>query len=79
MRKGIFFIPINDQNKEPDLLFDEVIEQTINAENWGLEEAFFGEHITDKHEKITSSLMMNGVLYLLQRACSFKATIFLRS
>ena len=58
MNKGIFFIPVNDQNKEPDSLFDEIIEQTINAENWGLAEAFFGEHITDRHEKITSSLMM---------------------
>ena len=58
MHKGIFFIPVNDQNKKPDSLFDEVIEQTINAENWGLAEAFFGEHITDRHEKITSSLMM---------------------
>lgn len=62
MNKGIFFIPVNDQNKKNDVLFDEIISQTIEAEKWGIKEAFFGEHITDKHEKISSSLSMVSAL-----------------
>lgn len=58
MDKGILFIPVDERNKKNDLLFDEIIDQTINAENLGLIEAFFGEHITDKYEKISSSLSM---------------------
>jgi len=49
MNKGIFFIPVNEQNKENNILFDEIISETIDAEKLGLTEAFFGEHITDKH------------------------------
>jgi len=67
MNKGIFFIPINDQNKKNDLLFDEIISKTINAEKWGLNEAFFGEHITDRHEKISSSLSMISALSYLTK------------
>ena len=44
------------------MLFDEIISQTIEAEKWGIKEAFFGEHITDKHEKISSSLSMVSAL-----------------
>ena len=62
MHKGIFFIPLDDQNKQNDLLFDEIIDQTITSEKLGLSEAFFGEHITDKHEKISSSLSMVSAL-----------------
>lgn len=62
MKKGIFFIPCNDQHKESDILFDEIIQQTLNAEKLGISEAFFGEHITDKHEKISSSLSMVSAL-----------------
>ena len=54
LKKGIFFIPVDDKNKHQDVLLNEIIEQTINGENWGLKEAFFGEHITDQHEKISS-------------------------
>ena len=67
MKKGIFFIPVNDQNKRNDLLFDEIIAQTLNAEKWNLHEAFFGEHITDKHEKISSSLSMIAALSRLTK------------
>ena len=62
MNKGIFFIPLDDQDKQNDLLFDEIIDQTIESEKLGLNEAFFGEHITDKHEKISSSLSMVSAL-----------------
>jgi alkanesulfonate monooxygenase SsuD/methylene tetrahydromethanopterin reductase-like flavin-dependent oxidoreductase (luciferase family) len=62
MNKGIFFIPINKQDKENDILLDEIVSETINAEKFGIQEAFYGEHITDKHEKISSSLMMVSAL-----------------
>ncbi len=67
MNKGIFFIPVNDQNKKNDVLLDEIISQTLNAEKWGINEAFFGEHITDKHEKISSSLSMISALSYLTK------------
>ncbi len=67
MNKGIFFIPVNDQNKKNDVLFDEIINQTVNAEKWGIKEAFFGEHITDRHEKISSSLSMVSALSYLTK------------
>ncbi len=62
MNKGIFFIPVNDQNKKNDILLDEIILETLYAEKLGLTEAFYGEHITDRHEKISSSLMMVSAL-----------------
>ena len=67
MNKGIFFIPVDDQNKKNDVLLDEIISQTLNAEKWGINEAFFGEHITDKHEKISSSLSMISALSYLTK------------
>ncbi len=62
MNKGIFSIPVYKKNVSMDLVIDEIIGQTIQAEKWGLDEAFFGEHITDMHEKITSSLLMVSTL-----------------
>ena len=62
MKKGIFSIPVYKKNISMDLVIDEIIGQTIKAEKWGLDEAFFGEHITDMHEKITSSLLMVSTL-----------------
>lgn len=62
MKKGIFSIPVYKKNISMDLVIDEIIGQTIQAEKWGLDEAFFGEHITDMHEKITSSLLMVSTL-----------------
>lgn len=62
MNKGILFIPVDKQNKESSKLFDEIVNQTLASEKWGLKEAFFGEHITDMHEKISSSIMMISAL-----------------
>jgi Coenzyme F420-dependent N5,N10-methylene tetrahydromethanopterin reductase and related flavin-dependent oxidoreductases len=58
MNKGIFSIPVHKSNTNVEVVLNEVFKQTIKADEWGLKEAFFGEHITDKHEKIASSLMM---------------------
>ena len=58
MSKGIFFIPVYDKTKPYNEILDEVTQLTISAEKMGFKEAFYGEHITDKYEKIASSLMM---------------------
>ncbi len=62
MNKGIFAIPIHDQDESFENILNEVIELVVNSEKFGLNEAFFGEHITDRHERITSSLMMVSAL-----------------
>ena len=67
MNKGLFSIPVYSQNISMDKIIDEIVEQVVNAERWGLSEAFFGEHITDKHEKITSSLLMVSTLSRLTK------------
>ena len=67
MNKGVFFIPIYKQNKPYYEIIDEVIQSTINCEKNGMAEAFFGEHLTDRHEKISSSLMMIASLAKLTK------------
>ena len=67
MNKGIFSIPVYNQNTSMTKMLNEVIAQVVKADKWGLKEAFFGEHITDKHEKITSSLMMVATLAKLTK------------
>lgn len=62
MNKGIFSIPVYNQNIDFQTILEEVISYTIKADEYNFNEAFFGEHITDKHEKITSSLMMVSAL-----------------
>ena len=58
MNKGIFFIPIYNKNFPLDQIMEEIHENCIKAERNNINEVFFGEHITDKFEKISSSLMM---------------------
>ena len=62
MKKGLFSIPVYNQDVSIYDVTNEVINQVVKADKWGLNEAFFGEHITDKHEKITSSLLMVSAL-----------------
>jgi hypothetical protein len=60
--KGIFFIPI----EKPDLTYSKVlkriIEKVLLVEKMNFGFAFFGEHLTDKYEKLSSSLMMISAL-----------------
>ena len=58
MNKGIFFIPIYNKNFPLDQIMEEIHENCIKAERNNINEVFFGEHITDKFEKVASSLMM---------------------
>ena len=67
MQKGILFIPIDYRDKKPDVLFDEIIDQCNIVENFKFQEAFFGEHITDKYEKIMSSLMMVSSIAMITK------------
>ena len=67
MKKGLFAIPVNASKKPMNEILEEVLIQVMRAEEWGINEAFFGEHITDKHERITSSLMMVAALSKLTK------------
>jgi len=58
MNKGIFYIPLYQQKKDFSEILDEVKETLLFVDKKKFSEAFFGEHLTDKHEKITSSIMM---------------------
>ena len=58
MNKGIFYIPLYQQKKDFSEILDEVKETLLFVDKKKFSEAFFGEHLTDRHEKITSSIMM---------------------
>jgi alkanesulfonate monooxygenase SsuD/methylene tetrahydromethanopterin reductase-like flavin-dependent oxidoreductase (luciferase family) len=62
MEKGILSIPIYKQGVSFENVLEEVKDYTVEADQLGIEEAFFGEHLTDRHEKISSSLMMVSAL-----------------
>jgi hypothetical protein len=68
MNKGLFSIPVYSKEFSMNKMLNEVIDQVVKADAWGLSEAYFGEHITDKHEKITSSLMMIATLAKLTKS-----------
>tara|TARA_A100000164_G_scaffold83239_1_gene71091 strand:- start:3253 stop:4290 length:1038 start_codon:yes stop_codon:yes gene_type:complete len=67
INKGIFNIPLNPQNAPSSDVLNEAIESVVLADKFGVDEAYFGEHITDKHEKIASSLMMVSALSKLTK------------
>ncbi len=67
INKGIFNIPLNSKNISSFDVLNEAIDSVILAEKYGINEAYFGEHLTDKHEKITSSLMMIATLSKLTK------------
>jgi hypothetical protein len=58
MNKGIFYIPIYNKKKILSDITDEILTSIKYSDKNGITEAFFGEHLTDRHEKIASSLMM---------------------
>ena len=62
MEKGILSIPIYKQNVSLENVLKEILNYTIEADKLHIDEAFFGEHLTDRHEKIPSSLMMVSAL-----------------
>ncbi len=56
--KGIFFIPINNPKSTYKQVLDAVIEDTVFCDSNNIDEAFFGEHMADKYEKVSSSLTL---------------------
>ena len=57
MRLGFFAMPLHPPGRNYTETLWEDRELTLFAEILGFEEAFFGEHITDASETITSGLI----------------------
>ena len=62
MKRGIFFIPIDRPNVDYSKVLEKIKNETVLCDKHGLNEAFFGEHLTDSYEKLSSSLMMVATL-----------------
>ena len=56
MKKGIFYIPCYPREAKLDKIVDEITSSVIFCDKNNFKEAYFGEHLADKYEKITSSL-----------------------
>jgi alkanesulfonate monooxygenase SsuD/methylene tetrahydromethanopterin reductase-like flavin-dependent oxidoreductase (luciferase family) len=61
MKKGALSIPLYPQKTPYSKILDEINKNIKLCEECNLDEFYFGEHLTDLHEKITSSLMMVGI------------------
>ena len=53
----MFTMPLHPPSRAYDEVLEEDREAVILADSLGFEEAFIGEHVTDKAEPITSSLI----------------------
>jgi len=58
MKKGIFYIPCYPKETKLDKIVNEIKSSVMFCDNNNFKEAYFGEHLADKYEKITSSLNM---------------------
>ena len=65
--KGIFFIPINKPSTPYSEVLSSIIDETIFCDNNSISEAFFGEHMADKYEKVSSSLTIISSLAKLTK------------
>ena len=52
MNKGIFYIPLYQQKKDFSDILDEIILTIKFVDKKKFSEIYFGEHLTDRHEKI---------------------------
>jgi len=57
MQLGYFTFPVHPKNKSLSKCFKEDQEAILIIDKLGFKEAFFGEHLTDEHERISSSLL----------------------
>ena len=57
MKLSMFTMPLHPPSRAYDEVLEEDREAVILADSLGFEEAFIGEHVTDKAEPITSSLI----------------------
>jgi alkanesulfonate monooxygenase SsuD/methylene tetrahydromethanopterin reductase-like flavin-dependent oxidoreductase (luciferase family) len=70
MRLGFFAMPLHPPQRNYTETLNEDREMTLLAEKLGFEEAFFGEHITDAAETITSGLIF--IAWLLRETKTIK-------
>src|SRR5688500_5829732 len=57
MRLGIFMMPVHPLHRSPTETLKEDREAVILADKLGFHDAFIGEHLTDKCETITNSML----------------------
>jgi alkanesulfonate monooxygenase SsuD/methylene tetrahydromethanopterin reductase-like flavin-dependent oxidoreductase (luciferase family) len=62
MKLGYFTMPVHPQHRAPSDTLAEDREAIILADRLGFHDAFVGEHLTDKTENVTSSLLFLGTL-----------------
>ena len=62
MRLGYFAMPVHPLHRNWAETLKEDREAVILADRLGFHDAFIGEHLTDKAENITSSMMFNATL-----------------
>jgi len=62
MKLGYFIMPLHPVSRDYTQTLREDYESILLAEKLGFEEAFIGEHVTDKAETITSSLLFIATL-----------------
>ena len=57
MQLGYFSFPVHPKNKSLSRCFEEDKNAILLIDKLGFKEAFLGEHLTDEHERISSSLL----------------------
>src|SRR5688572_27410806 len=62
MRLGIFMMPVHPLHRNPTETLKEDRETVMLADKLGFHDAFIGEHLTDKAENITNSLLFLATL-----------------
>jgi len=62
MKLGIFMMPVHPLHRDPTVTLREDRETVILADELGFHDVFIGEHLTDKAENITNSLLFLATL-----------------
>ena len=62
MKLGIFMMPVHPLHRDPTVTLREDRETVILADQLGFHDVFIGEHLTDKAENITNSLLFLATL-----------------
>lgn len=62
MKLGMFMMPVHPLHRSPSQTLREDREAIILADKLGFHDAFVGEHLTDKAENVTNSLMFLATL-----------------
>src|SRR5713226_656869 len=62
MRLGLFMMPMHPAERDPAQTLQEDREAIILADRLGFHDAFVGEHLTDRCENVTNSLIFLATL-----------------